>query len=324
MTHAMTGAQTNQPIEAGVYDPSHRNEGGYWQWRNVHSDKSWEDAAALVHEGWPEKADNFDNQNAVLYGVMGTGAGCSWFYRVYPAGRDRFGRPGRYFFVLLRLHSPEQMLDPEVAGLLRYFDAERSLPLETAPLNRGFPNEEPDDLLRKLCDVCKGGRQDGHWGMDNSGIVTIFSFTSPAPKTPAAIPPLSTSKRMTSDPRTSWIAKKSSIGGPIIWIAGILLVLGIVVVFNSLRPPPDNTNDSVDPSTRPPRPIPSESSSPERGSSSDKAKSPDIGKKESVDFDSAPPMRPETKNNPSQVVPPVDGNITPDPGTEPAIIPNHP
>ena len=162
-------------LEVAVFDPAHRKAGSYCQWANVVLDSAWESAAEAVHKAWPATIGGFEDQSAVLLGVLDDGAGSRWFYRVYPGGRDSFGRPGRYFFVLFRFTSPEQALLPVVSGLLDYFDAERCLPLRTARLDEKLPHKEPSALLSKLVEQWIHGGNSPHWGMDGSGAINRFA-----------------------------------------------------------------------------------------------------------------------------------------------------
>lgn len=166
----------NRPnFVAAVFDPAQPKEGNYWQWSSIAIDSAWNVASETINNGWPLKVGRIDDQSAVLLGVLDEGPGSRWFYRIYPGGRDRFNRLGRYFLVLFRLHSPEEVFLPEVAGLLNYFDKERSLPLNTTPLDRAIPRGQPDALLLKLHHQWVNGQHEVHWGMDGTGIRTVFS-----------------------------------------------------------------------------------------------------------------------------------------------------
>ena len=171
-----------------VCDPAHRKDGSYWQWSNERITSSWENAAALIHQGWPVKKGGLDDMNARRYGVLEGTSGMGWLYRVYPADRDGFGRPGRYFVVLFQLPSISAATLHEVAGILNYFETERSLPLKTAPLDLGVPPAEPDAVLQKLAEHWRNGGHGAHWGMDERG--NVVGFAKPAAKPITASPPL--------------------------------------------------------------------------------------------------------------------------------------
>jgi hypothetical protein len=155
-------------IGAGVFDTSRGVSPSNWQWGNVRFDKSWEAAAALIHQGWPAEQRVFTDQQAVLLGVIRYSE-FVWLYRVYPAGRDEHGRPGRYFFTLVRLLSLDGITHPQVAGLLAYFEKERGLPLNTKPLEGGWPDAEPTSILAQLSRDLQKSSRFGHWGMDGTG-----------------------------------------------------------------------------------------------------------------------------------------------------------
>ncbi len=162
--------------EAGVYDPSHRraDTASYWQWTNSGLGPRWDQAAEDVNMGWPAKGE-LNDRSALWYGVMFTDPGDFWLYRVFAAGKDRFGRDERYFFVLIRLRSPEDVLSHQVAGLFSYFNGERGLPLKTEPLDHGWQDAAPDEILEAICDELVRGGRIGHWGMDAAGKMTVFS-----------------------------------------------------------------------------------------------------------------------------------------------------
>lgn len=207
-----------QSLDKAVFDPAHRKSGSYWQWSSVALDAAWDRAAENVHKAWPTKMGNFEDQSTVCFGVLDESAENRWFYRVYPGGRDNFGRPGRYFFVLFRLQSPEQVLRPEVSGLLKYFEIERGLPLNTAPLDGDIPLAEPPELLLKLHDHWVHGKNGIHWGMDGNG--TAIRFAS----SPSKAPPQSVTIVPPSHPMQLQAARSNlAIGLP------VGLVIGLVV-----------------------------------------------------------------------------------------------
>lgn len=168
--------------EAGVYDPSHRraDTASYWQWTNSGLGEQWEQAAEWVNLGWPSSFELKD-RSARWYGVMFSDPCDLWVYRVFAAGKDRFGRDERYFFVLIRLRSTEEILNPQIAGLFSYFDAERGLPLKTEPLDHGWQDAAPDEILEAISEEFVRGARIGHWGMDAAGRMTVFSEDKPIP-----------------------------------------------------------------------------------------------------------------------------------------------
>lgn len=212
-------------VDKAVFDPAHRKDGSYWQWASVVLDSGWERAGEDVHKGWPAKLGAGDDQSAVCFGVLDENAGNRWLYRVYPGGRDSFGRPGRYFFLLFRLQYPGQVLLPEVSGFLRYFETERGLPLNVSPLDSDIPGGKPDDLLVKLHRHWVSRNQGSHWGMDGSGNVIIFA--SPASKSTArgALP---------FPPPPQVCGRKFGVGLAVTGVGGLIagLLLGYVVGYN--------------------------------------------------------------------------------------------
>ncbi len=145
-------------------------------------DRAWEGVAALIHQGWPTDKQAFSdkqsflNEPAAMLGMI-RGRDSLWLYRVYPAGRDS-DRPGRYFFVVLRLSSFEQVVHPRVAGLLAYFEKERGLPLNTSPLEREWPEKEVDMNLSNLHRECEVMPSESHWGVDSKGRVLRFKYVA--------------------------------------------------------------------------------------------------------------------------------------------------
>lgn len=186
----MSTTQNAEVIEAGVYDTSRGVSRSNWQWGNVGFDESWEAAAALIHQGWPAEQRVFADQQAVLLGVI-RHSDFVWLYRVYPAGRDEHGRLGRYFFALLRLRSLDEITHPQVAGLLAFFEKERGLPLNTKPLEGGWPDAEPNSTLTQLQRDLQENSRFGHWGMDGAGKMVRLLDPEPAKKEADQVAPFS-------------------------------------------------------------------------------------------------------------------------------------
>lgn len=177
-------------LEAAAYDPSCRRADtrSYWQWSNVPLGAHWDRVAECVNKGWPSMCQ-FTGSGARWYGVLATGGGEFWIYRIYAGGRDSFGREGRYFFVSVLLQSKKDLLNPKVAGLFRYFDTERGLPLNTDPLNEGWVDAEPDEILRIISKKLDSQRSLSHWGIADGGHITVFSKISPLPQVSPAVKP---------------------------------------------------------------------------------------------------------------------------------------
>lgn len=190
----MTHPAPEPLIEVGIYDPSSRLGGSYWQWGSTCRDSLWEAAAGEIHQGWPMR-DEIGTLTSVLHGaIRQQGEAAFWFYRVYPAGRDQFNRPGRYFFVLFRLQRLEDILSRQVSGVLEYFDTMRELPLKTTPLENAIPESPPDGSLVNLVTVLRGKPQSGHWGFDHAGEVIEFEAAKPEP--PPLPPVLDSAQKM--------------------------------------------------------------------------------------------------------------------------------
>ena len=210
-------------VDKAVYDPAHRKDGSYWQWSSMSLDPTWDRIAEVIHRGWPGRQGSFEDQSAVCFGVVDESAASRWFYRVYAGGRDSFGRPGRYFFVLFRFHSQEDVLFTEVSGFLNYFEGERRLPLNTTPLDGDVPGSEPNDLLLTLHRQWVQGGNGMHWGMDAKGSVVRFA----APLDKAPMPPAMPSPPVPR-PAPQPTPRKSVIGLPVGLALGFLfgLLLG--------------------------------------------------------------------------------------------------
>jgi len=116
-----------------------------------------------------------ESEAAGLFGVMEAGRDGYWLYRIYPAGRDSHGRPGRYFAVIVQLAGPRHCLDPSVSGVLDYFVRERSLPLNCAALSHRLPVGEPTATLCHVYAEWEKGVNGPHWGMDGSGAIRRFA-----------------------------------------------------------------------------------------------------------------------------------------------------
>ncbi len=186
-------------------------------------DARWDATIARVHQGWPRRVREFKDQGAVYLGVIEEEGEALWVYRIYPAGRDGFGRPGRYFVVLFHLNSREQLLAQEVSGVLGYLKGERTWPLDPEPLEKGLPSAPPNPQVRRLHQ--QGHRKAGtHWGMDGEGSVVEF----PGPVRSAA------SDRSKGWLRAGWKGNlRDRIAKPV-WWAGVALVVtvaGLALVY---------------------------------------------------------------------------------------------
>ena len=167
---------------AGVYDQSHRraDTNSYWQWKRGWVGKDWDLPAECVSRGWPTSMD-FSKPAGRWYGYLPANGDGFWIYRIYAAGKDRFGREGRFFFVMILLNLAEQVLIPEVAGLFHYFETERGLPLKTDPLDEGLEGAAPDEILKSVDKELRKGRTVGHWGIDDGLQIRLFQNLSCLP-----------------------------------------------------------------------------------------------------------------------------------------------
>ena len=179
MNPAIDSSQKPRP-DAAVYDPSCRRAetGSYWQWSNVKLNARWNRIAECVNKGWPA-GSVINGTNKRWYGALRTSSGDCWVYRLYAAGRDRFGRDGRYFFALAQFPVSDVVAVARVAGLFDYFDNERSLPLKTESLSKAWPDAAPDSLLRTISEDLGSSEEVGHWGIDDSGRMVCFMREDP-------------------------------------------------------------------------------------------------------------------------------------------------
>lgn len=162
-------------LACGIHDPSYRKANSYWQWCSERPDYSWEATAAAIGSGWPSIKGILESGETQLMGAVEPTGGALWIYRVFPAGRDSFQRPGRYFAVIFKCSRSDDILDPRVAGVLAYFEGERGLPLNCSCLDIAVPEATPSEGLRRLADECRARRHGTHWGMDSSGMVRKFA-----------------------------------------------------------------------------------------------------------------------------------------------------
>jgi hypothetical protein len=170
----------NTPLLIAVYDPSNRRADttSYWQWSNVPLDPTWDFVADQVDRGWPGRVE-VSGREASWSGLVALRNNGCWIYRLYAAGKDHFGRDGRYFFILVHLGASEDIVSCQVAGLFNYFDGERSLPLTTKPLEDGIPEAVPDQIFLTIMKMLEGGHEAGHWGVDQSGGIICFKKEDP-------------------------------------------------------------------------------------------------------------------------------------------------
>lgn len=151
----------SEKLMLGVYDSSHRKGGSYWQWPDHQLDNEWDQAIERIQsDAIDEKTEQiktgwFPNEKVGAPEKARKDL-CFWLYRVYPAGRDGYGRPGREFIVLFKLNLAEDLLLHKISGVLAFFEKERSLPLNTNVLDGDLPTGTlGEELLGFLEDMKK-------------------------------------------------------------------------------------------------------------------------------------------------------------------------
>jgi hypothetical protein len=155
-------------MKVGIFDTSSSN----WCWSNGPFDDDWKMVEALLHQGWPRRRKDFPDLQAIFLGAILRPEEV-WLYRLYPAGMDG-ARPGRFFFVVMRLDTLSQFTSPRVAGLLEYFDEDRGFPLNTKPLVNGWTEVPPSSEMVMFQTKMEGKYAPGYWGMDDTGKLEKF------------------------------------------------------------------------------------------------------------------------------------------------------
>jgi hypothetical protein len=129
------------PIEFDVYDPSHAVAAGYWQMGHVRQEDiriEWQSIANLINQGFPaRKGATFlltEPQHGVEFWGCIRRRSQYWMYRLLLAGRDNFGRYGRYFFVVFKADSPELFKTTLVSAVVGYLETQTEIPLNLQPL----------------------------------------------------------------------------------------------------------------------------------------------------------------------------------------------
>ena len=161
--------------DIAVYDPSNYKDGNYWQWTTAPVNADWESIILLINQGWLSKDSTMDKMpDAIRYGLIKSFSAL-WLYRIYYCGKDRAGRPGRYFILLMKLTAADQILDKYLSGYFRYFDLERSLPLRVPDQNKEIAPGEPDEYLNILhSEHAKHNDSGIHISIDNSKNIVIL------------------------------------------------------------------------------------------------------------------------------------------------------
>jgi len=124
-----------------VYDPSNSVAAQYWQMGVVQSAKDtadWQQVTHCVNQGLPSKEGTLfhctkpDHEHEMWGCVRWKGA--HWVYRFFLTGRDRFDRPGRYFFVLFKFDTIEHVSYFQIISIIRYLGSQTANPLDLKPL----------------------------------------------------------------------------------------------------------------------------------------------------------------------------------------------
>ncbi len=120
-----------------IYDPSSSVSGDYWQLGTARTsmDKSdWQAISNCINQGLPEREDEAFRckEPRPEYELWGCIKWCDyyWIYRHFLTGLDNFARPGRYFFVLLRLGSATELRDTVLSRLFANLEKQRGIPID--------------------------------------------------------------------------------------------------------------------------------------------------------------------------------------------------
>jgi len=128
-------------VQYDIYDPSNSVAAQYWQMGIVISSEDvddWQQVGLCVNQGFPfEKEELFHctkpEHNHEMWGCL-RWKGAYWVYRYFLTGRDRFDRPGRYFFVLFKIDSMEDVSYVNILHIINLSRKETSIPLDLGPL----------------------------------------------------------------------------------------------------------------------------------------------------------------------------------------------
>jgi hypothetical protein len=139
---------THLNLQYDIYDPSNSVAAQYWQMGVVESAKDatdWKQIGQSVNQGLPVKENALfqctkpDSDHA-MWGCIHW-KGTYWIYKLFLTGRDRFDRPGRYFFVLFKFNTLENLPYSEIIRIIHYLENQTTNPLDLKPLlNFGTTN----------------------------------------------------------------------------------------------------------------------------------------------------------------------------------------
>lgn len=124
-------------LKYAIYDPSYSRESGYWQWHELSEPfdaSSWTSIAHSIQQGLPKKEEGLFGQTQPtampqLWGCIRKTGNSLFVYRFYITGRDSFGRPGRFFFIVFQLSSASELETPEAKKMLAYLETQKSMPI---------------------------------------------------------------------------------------------------------------------------------------------------------------------------------------------------
>jgi len=143
----------NHSFQYDIYDPSHSVASQYWQMGVVASlvdGNNWHLVKDCVTKELPFREEKLfsctkqDTEHAIWGCLHWKSA--YWIYRFFLTGRDSFSRPGRYFFVLFKFNSLEQVPSSNIASIISYLGGQKAIPLDLKPLdNLGVISENASD-----------------------------------------------------------------------------------------------------------------------------------------------------------------------------------
>jgi len=182
-------------MEYQIYDPAHSVGGGYWQpliQVLVGSEREkWQSIANLVNQGMPFAESGLfrcerPETTHQLWGVIVDKLDY-WIYRLFLTGVDKLSRPGRYFFVLFKIDSLDELASVRISSIIQYLNdatgiplnlegmAEASIRKDLAESDQSQPNERVAlQLVTRECTKLLSGQHVG-FVLQNSEILRIHT-----------------------------------------------------------------------------------------------------------------------------------------------------
>ena len=166
-------------VQYDIYDPSNSVAAQYWQMGVAESAKDtadWKKIGQCVNQGLPVKENSLfqctkPDYDHAMWGCIHW-KGIYWIYRLFLTGRDRFDRPGRYFFVLFKFNTLENLPYSEIIRIIHYLENQTTNPLDLEPLqNFSTPNIDAvkpieigisNDNLKSIFKWFRGMQDDFH------------------------------------------------------------------------------------------------------------------------------------------------------------------